>query len=930
LNSYLMSLQTKMIVAMTECQYIFVVNAQRYFHQWQMRIADRNKLTVVSHWEQKQFSMTVMRFKNSLSYVQRQINKILRSHWVYAKVYMNNIVIFSHTLKKHLKHLHVIFSLFRRLRVCLTSTKSFLEYSFVSLLEQKINGFKLTTSTKKLVVISSFRFSQSLKKLEMYIKLIEYLRNYVSYYAQMTESLQKRKTALSKEVSKDLNNARKTKTLWIFLVNSIKKKLNVFQLLQKQFRKLSVLTHYNSNLSLYVNLNTFKVYDFNAIVYHIIDEKSRSILFLSKELNFAERNYWSTELKIVDVVWVVHQMRHMIEFMKKSSITMYTDHSTTISIARQISLFFFNTDKLNLRLVWTSQYLFTFELNIRYKFDNKNLILNALSRLLRKRSFNDASSIEIEEILEFLHTAVKNFKNHCTYAFAVSLVEMSANFRQRLLQAMKIDKHWKDIIINIKADNMKASSWEDYFDIKDDLLYHIDQNSDRKSRLMISKALEEEIFKLAHRSHHVKFHWTYQHITESLYIRKLLIRLWKFIEHCLNCLLYQTRRHQLYEELQLIRTINVFFHTITMNFVIALSISQEEYDCMLIIIDKFFKWMMMISSKTTYAAEQWAHLILERLQIVNWSISIIIINDRDSKFMSDFWKTTFKKLRTSILISIVYHSQMNEQFERINQTVEIALRFLLSSIEDSLWLSLLSTLQVIFDNSEMTIEHSSNKVIYEFRTTKISNLIQSQRNSNLNFVIKRFIYYLKVIDVIFFAVSKAKAWYDKRHKSMILKKDSFIFLRLHRKYHLSSYFSWKLSQQYCKSFQVQQKVNKLVYKLKLSAYWWIHSIILIAQLKLIFKEADSYDWSHLSHSDSVLIEDDMKKWSSYEIKKLVDKCFQQYERDSLIKKYLIQWKKYESEYDKWYDEDLLDNTLKLIVNYDIDHSDSNTRTHNRK
>jgi len=45
---------------------------------------------------------------------------------------------------------------------------------------------------------------------------------------------------------------------------------------------------------------------------------------------------------------------------------------------------------------------------------------------------------------------------------------------------------------------MKASSQEDYFDIKDDFLYHINQNSDRKLRLMISKALEEEIFELAH------------------------------------------------------------------------------------------------------------------------------------------------------------------------------------------------------------------------------------------------------------------------------------------------------------------------------------------------------------------------------------------------------------------------------------------------
>ena len=133
--------------------------------------------------------------------------------------------------------------------------------------------------------------------------------------------------------------------------------------------------------------------------------------------------------------------------------------------------------------------------------------------------------------------------------------------------------------------------------------------------------------------------------------------------------------------------------------------------------------------------------------------------------MSDFWKTTFKKLKTSILISIIYHSQTNEQFKRINQTIEIALRFLLSSIEDSLWLSLL----------------------------------------------------------------------------------------------LSSHFSRKLSQQYCESFRVQQRVGKLAYKLKLPAHWQIHSIISIAQLKLALEEADSYDQSRLSHSDSILIEDDTKK-----------------------------------------------------------------------
>ncbi len=406
-------------------------------------------------------------------------------------------------------------------------------------------------------------------------------------------------------------------------------------------------------------------------------------------------------------------------------------------------------------------------------------------------------------------------------------------------------------------------------------------------------------------------------------------RLRKFIEHCPNCLLYQTRRHQSYEELQLIRTMNVPFHTITMNFVMTLPISQEEYDCMLTIIDKFFKRMTMISSKTTYTAEQWAHLVLERLQIANWDVPAAIINDRDPKFMSDFWKTTFKKLRTSILTSTAYHSQTNEQSERINQTIEIALRFLLSSTEGSLWPSLLSALQAAFNNSETTIEHSPNEVIYEFRTTEIPDLIQPQGNPDLNFVAKRSIYRSEATDAISFAVSKAKAWYDKRHKPMILEKDSFAFLRLHREYHLPGHPSRKLSQQYCGPFRVQRRVGKLAYKLKLPAHWRIHPIISIAQLEPAPERADPYDRSRPSHPDSILVEGDTKEWSSYEIEKLVDKRFRRYERDSLIKEYLVRWKRYEPEYDEWYDEDLLDNASELIVNYDIDHPDPNTRDRGR-
>ncbi len=134
----------------------------------------------------------------------------------------------------------------------------------------------------------------------------------------------------------------------------------------------------------------------------------------------------------------------------------------------------------------------------------------------------------------------------------------------------------------------------------------------------------------------------------------------------------------------LISSANIFFHTITLDFILALLISIDELKCLLIIINKFFKELMLISDKLIWSMKKWAHALIERLQQVNWNMLSVIIFNYDLKFLSDFWQATFEKLEISLLTSMIYHSQINNQSERSNQTVKIALRFLLFSINELL------------------------------------------------------------------------------------------------------------------------------------------------------------------------------------------------------------------------------------------------------
>jgi hypothetical protein len=98
----------------------------------------------------------------------------------FVKAYMNDIIIFSKTLNEHLNHLRRVFKRLQNYNVILNSKKIFLDYFSIVLLEQVVDAFDLTTTEKKLVAIVNLIFSLSLKKLKIYLDLIEYLRVYVS------------------------------------------------------------------------------------------------------------------------------------------------------------------------------------------------------------------------------------------------------------------------------------------------------------------------------------------------------------------------------------------------------------------------------------------------------------------------------------------------------------------------------------------------------------------------------------------------------------------------------------------------------------------------------------------------------------------------------------------------------------------------------
>lgn len=273
--------------------------------------------------------MAGMGFKNSPAYVQRQIDRLLRPCRAFARAYVDDIVILTKTLDEHLRHLSLIFSLFVKKGISIRPGKAFLGYPTVQLLGQKVNSLGLATAEEKLKAIACLTFPCTLRELETYVGLMDWLCQFVPHYAAVTKPLQERKTTLLKSAPK-AGNPRKSYATRTSLMEPNPTEIASFETLQSLLSKPTYLVHFDSAKQLYIDLDASKCFGFGAMVYHTkephTDNKNgglsntetsskgktiplkssiQPIMLLSRLLKSAETRYWPTELELAGMVWVV-------------------------------------------------------------------------------------------------------------------------------------------------------------------------------------------------------------------------------------------------------------------------------------------------------------------------------------------------------------------------------------------------------------------------------------------------------------------------------------------------------------------------------------------------------------------------------------------------------------------------------------------------
>ncbi len=453
-----------------------------------------------------------------------------------------------------------------------------------------------------------------------------------------------------------------------------------FNHMKRRMTETFILRHFDQTRDFILEINSFDYVNDEVLFQYDDEDVLHSIVFYSKNMSFAECNY---EIYDKELLIIIRAFEHWWLELKliNISIKMFIDHQALISLMKD--------KKLSQRQMRWVQKLADFNFKIMYRSDKQNIKINALTRRADfvPRDLDD-------ERVQYQRTTILTLNQ-------MKIADLEKNNDQsiykQILKTNEIDENCTLLREAIARDKAQ------YEDIKlkncwtqNEILYH-----DSQLWVSFNELLQMNLICEIHDQSsidHSEILRTVKIIKRNYYWSSMRKTIDRYIQNCYICQRSKTSRDKSNDLLQSLSISEQRWQNIVMNFIINLSDSYD-YNAILTVICRLLKerhYISCIIDDEDITVEKTAEMLL---QWVYWTHDLLsfIVFDRDSQFTFILWKFLCKRLNISLQLFIVYHFQINDQSEWVNQNVERYLCFFCSYIQND-WFKWLLMIKFVDNN----------------------------------------------------------------------------------------------------------------------------------------------------------------------------------------------------------------------------------------
>jgi hypothetical protein len=641
-----------------------------------------------------------------------------------------------------------------------------------------------------------------------------------------------------------------------------------FKKLQQSFVTNNILRHPDISKPFFVETDA-SGHALGIIISQEFDDILHPIGFWSRQMSPPEKNYPVYDQELLAILEAFTHFRSLL-LGAQHQITVYTDHR---------NLTFFSTSRqLSRRHARWANFFADFDFTIVYRPGRLHGKADALSRLPpcsaspggEKTSPEDINNITDDFYFDPSKPLLDPTKLH---GFSTIVLEDDP-----ILKEIK-DNLLEDIFAQEKLKNLEINPG---FSENNGLLLF-------DSRIYIPPKFRLEIMQRLHDSPvagHFGTTKTRKLISRYFWWPRISQEVQKFVQTCEICARTKTHRHQPYGLLQPLPIPTQNWQDISMDFITDLP-SSNDFDSILVVVDRLSKSAHFIPTKKTLSAPEFAKLFVKEIFRLH-GLPKTIVSDRGSIFTSHFWTRLTELLGISRNLSTAFHPQTDGQTERVNQIVEQYIRVFTTYQQDD-WYDLLPLAEFSYNNAD----HESSKftpfyALYGFNPRfssipEFTTIVPAAENNiqQLNKITKELQENLKI------AQERYKDNADtKRIPAPKFKENDLVWLSMRNI--KTTRPSAKFDYRHTGPFRITKKISELTFKLELPDTMKIHPVFHVSLLSPY--HADQNPQRKLQPPKPVIVNGEIE----YEVNQILDSRIQ---RNQL--QYLVDWTGYGPEERTW-------------------------------
>lgn len=259
------------------------------YHQIPMATDSKKYTAFVTPEGQFVFNRMPFGLTNAPATFSRFMNKILAMYWLFALVYLDDILLFAKTVAEMLQNLETILKVLRREGLTLKLSKCFFLQDKITYLGYEIFEGKIRPGENKTKAIATFQTPKNIHQVRQFLGLTGFFRNFVKNYAEVARPI----TALLKK-----NNPWN----WTSAENE------AFDNLKAKLSERPILLLYNPEAKTEVHTDASKL-GLGGILMQYHNDKLHPVAYYSRQTNAAESRYHSYELETLAVVESIAKFR---------------------------------------------------------------------------------------------------------------------------------------------------------------------------------------------------------------------------------------------------------------------------------------------------------------------------------------------------------------------------------------------------------------------------------------------------------------------------------------------------------------------------------------------------------------------------------------------------------------------------------------------